>query len=339
MTLPQSETILGGQFIVQPTTVTDLEDVLKLFQTFQLEHLGDSNFSLDNLRSSWATPGLTLENNMRSIFTPARKLVAYVEVWDTSDVPVRPTVWGYVHPDYRGHGIGSYLVQWGEQRARQVITKVPEEARVVMVMSRPSRDVVAKKLFEAHGLFVHRSHLDMVIELEKVPDVPAFPEGITITTLAERPDIKALFEVVYETFQDHRDHVEGTFESKFADFRNEVENDPLHDPTLWFLALDGDTIAATSLCRLESWDRTDEGCVTIFGVRRPYRRKGLGLALLRYSFNQLWQRGQHRVILGVDGSNLSGATRLYERAGMHPHVEFIIYEKELRPGVEISKQS
>jgi hypothetical protein len=43
--------------------------------------------------------------------------------------------------------------------------------------------------------------------------------------------------------------------------------------------------------------------------------------------------------LGVDAENLTGALRLYEKAGMHVHLVFDIFEKELRPGREISVQS
>jgi hypothetical protein len=38
--------------------------------------------------------------------------------------------------------------------------------------------------------------------------------------------------------------------------------------------------------------------------------------------------------LSVDAANLTGATRLYERAGMHVSQEYVSYEKELRSGRE-----
>jgi len=42
--------------------------------------------------------------------------------------------------------------------------------------------------------------------------------------------------------------------------------------------------------------------------------------------------------LGVDAGSLTGATRLYERAGMRPIRQFDTYELELRPGRDISLQ-
>jgi ribosomal protein S18 acetylase RimI-like enzyme len=63
-----------------------------------------------------------------------------------------------------------------------------------------------------------------------------------------------------------------------------------------------------------------------------WRKRGLGYALLEQSFNAFLQRGISTVALGVDASNPTGATRLYERAGMRVASEIIRYEKELRAG-------
>ena len=75
------------------------------------------------------------------------------------------------------------------------------------------------------------------------------------------------------------------------------------------------------------------------GVRRPWRKRGLGLALLRHSFNEFYRRGKRKVGLGVDAQNLTGALRLYENAGMHVDQTSDLYEKEMPPGTEISVQS
>jgi ribosomal protein S18 acetylase RimI-like enzyme len=80
------------------------------------------------------------------------------------------------------------------------------------------------------------------------------------------------------------------------------------------------------------------GWVATLGVRRPWRKRGLGLALLEHSFVELQRRGSRRVGLGVDAQNITGATRLYEKAGMQPDLAWtnLAYEKELRSGVELS---
>jgi mycothiol synthase len=100
------------------------------------------------------------------------------------------------------------------------------------------------------------------------------------------------------------------------------------DPGLWFLAMDGDEIAGGSLCQ----DYPDEGWVEQLGVRRAWRRNGVGLALLRHTFREFYRRDRRRVGLGVDSQSPTGATRLYRRAGMHVARQLDSYQKELRPG-------
>jgi len=38
----------------------------------------------------------------------------------------------------------------------------------------------------------------------------------------------------------------------------------------------------------------------------------------------------------VDAQSLTGATRLYEKAGMHMERQFSFYEKELRAGADLA---
>ena len=81
------------------------------------------------------------------------------------------------------------------------------------------------------------------------------------------------------------------------------------------------------------------GWLSTLAVRRPWRRQGIALALLHHTFREFHRRGRYRVGLGVDSANLTGATRLYEKAGMRISRQWDAYEKELRPGRELSTQT
>jgi ribosomal protein S18 acetylase RimI-like enzyme len=59
------------------------------------------------------------------------------------------------------------------------------------------------------------------------------------------------------------------------------------------------------------------------------------MALLQHSFAEFYQRGWRHAGLDVDASNLTGALKLYERAGMHVARRYDRFEKELRPGREL----
>jgi ribosomal protein S18 acetylase RimI-like enzyme len=101
---------------------------------------------------------------------------------------------------------------------------------------------------------------------------------------------------------------------------------PGFDPGHWFIVRDGDEVVAVLR---EDPGRGDAAWVGALAVRAAWRRRGLGLALLRHAFRDFYRRGHPRVGLGVDAENPTGATRLYERAGMHPTYEAVAFKKEL----------
>ena len=76
-------------------------------------------------------------------------------------------------------------------------------------------------------------------------------------------------------------------------------------------------------------DRNGGGLVGALGVRRAWRGRGLGRALLLHTFGEFHRRGTGRVTLGVDSSNPTGATQLYESVGMHVELENVVWEKIL----------
>jgi ribosomal protein S18 acetylase RimI-like enzyme len=178
----------------------------------------------------------------------------------------------------------------------------------------------------------------MLIEMDAVVPGAEFPQGITVRTYNAQMDAAAAYLAQIDSFRDHFGFVEEPFEAGLKRFRHFWEQDGF-DPTLLFLAVDGDEVAGICLCPPHSIDDAGMGWVGTLGVRRPWRQRGIGLALLRHSFNEYYRRGKRKVGLGVDAQNLTGALRLYENAGMHVHQAFDQYEKELRPGVEISTQT
>ena len=101
----------------------------------------------------------------------------------------------------------------------------------------------------------------------------------------------------------------------------------------------GDDVAGMALCAPTLGDDPDMGFVETLGVRHPWRRRGLALALLHHSFGEFHRRGHKRVSLGVDAGSLTGATRLCEKAGMHTERQIATYEMELRPGKEVGTHS
>jgi len=121
-----------------------------------------------------------------------------------------------------------------------------------------------------------------------------------------------------------RDHW-GSAPLEFPEWRQLRMGNRLFDPTLWLLAWSGDRLVGASL----NMDEDGEAWVQTLGVLREARRKGLGRALLVESFREFHHRGHRQVLLGVDSQNPTGATRLYEGAGMTADRQWDRWKREL----------
>jgi len=220
-------------------------------------------------------------------------------------------------------------VRMTEQRARELIPNAPEHARIVLGNGVLIRDTAANAILEREGYTLTRVFWQMSVTLDAAPAAPEWPEGVTVRAFEPGRDEHATFDAVEEAFSDHWGHVPRTYEQWSERF---TRSD--FDPTLWFLAMDGEEIAGVVLCA----HHPDTGWVNTVGVRRSWRKRGLAMALLLHAFAEMYRRGERKISLGVDAQSLTGATRLYERAGMHPALEAAVYQKELRPGEDLSVQ-
>jgi ribosomal protein S18 acetylase RimI-like enzyme len=324
-------------FTLRPATKEDLPQAVALFNTCSRELFGNDEFGPAEVENEWSSPAMNLETNTRVVQGPDGALVGYVEIWNTAP-HVDSWIWGRVHPEYLGQGIGTALMDWAEARAQAMVDRAPDGARVSMSAGSFSKHQPTIDLLSDRGYHELRRYYTMAIDFDAPPAAPVWPEGITVRTM--RPgEERAVFTASNEAFKDHFGHVEAPFEEHFAEWRHGSLDDPSFDMSLWFLALDGDEIAGVALCWPTRTDYPGMGWVRTLGVRRPWRRRGLAQALLHHAFGELYRRGRRQVGLGVDASSLTGATRLYERAGMRPIRQFITFERELRPGMELGTQA
>lgn len=331
--LPEGFTARGG-------TLDNLEPAIQLFNRWSRTVIGQDEFAdIQSICEEWTAPDVDLAEDVRHIFAPNGELVGHIEVWSKHANPVvHPELWGRLDPDYEDLGIGTWMLRWAEERALYNLPHVPDGLRFAPHVGTYRQSTKAKKLFEDMGYQLIRSTYFMLIEMDGPAPEPVFPDGITLRTYNPGVDAEATYRAEEEAFRDHFGHVQEPFEEGLRSWKRRREQEGF-DPTLYFLAMDGDEVAGFSICRPESYHDPNQGWVRSLGVRRPWRKRGLGGALLRHSFNEFYRRGKRKVGLGVDAQNLTGALRLYEGAGMRVDQAYDHYEKELRAGTEISVQS
>jgi mycothiol synthase len=299
---------LPDGYTTRAATDADAERVTALVRAAEEAVRGRSGVDPDDLRSWWELVELPTDSwivERDGELSAGAMLVAHGEV---------PDFWGVVRPDETGRGLGSGLIAIGEQRARS-------RGAAAMRIGTFAENAAAVELFTSRGYRDVRHYYTMHISLTE-PPVPEWPDGLRVESFRTE-DARAFYDALGDAFSDEWGWVAMDYDEWY---RLRIEGDDA-DPSLWFVVRDGDEIAA--VVRNDP-SRYGGGWVGAIGVRAPWRRRGLGLALLQHTFAAFYERGTKDVRLGVDTQNSSGATRLYERAGMSVELEEVIYERSLQ---------
>ena len=269
----------------------DAAAVLELIVARDVADLGYADYSLEDVKADWATPGID----------PAR------DAWlvEAEDGPVACALLDEsaaamvtVPPASEGRGLGTTLRAAVEARAaargegivRQHVPASNERARA--------------HLLDAGYRLAYR-YVRMGIDLAQAPD----PPGLVVRAFVPDADDAAVHELVEAALGEIEGNVPESLEAWRA--RHVRRND--FDPSLWLLHEDAGGLAAVALCGL----REDGlGFVDYLAVAPRSRGRGLGRALLLHGLAALRARGLTVGELYVQAEN-AAATRLYESTGMH----------------------
>lgn len=315
--MPGVSTLIDAStLIIRPPTSGDAAAIVELINTCWRDAGGADDFTPSMLHSAWDNPHFTLATDAWVIAAPAGQLLAYEEL--TLDPAGQAhELDGCVHPHFTNHGFGTRLLRLAEQRARAASVAGTRLRGTIEAAS-----AAAQQLFAAAGYASVRHFSRMEIDFDAPPPAPIWPAGIAVRAYLSGQDERVAYETYEEAFEDHWGHTRRSFE----DWVRELTGRPDFDPSLWFLAAERDEVVGTVLC----YPRTETmAWVRGLAVRRAWRGRGLGIALLRQAFGVFYARGYRSAGLGVDAQSLTGATRLYERAGMRVTERYIMLEKTL----------
>ena len=330
---------LPASFIGRAGKLSDSLIALDLINAYSRFTNGRDRFNDPELiRLDWLSTGFRPEADLHMVFSPDGNLAGFCETWLIKQPPVHPWTSIFVHPHHLENGIWEYLLAWAENHSRPALARVPADLRVSIMTGTEHNNLAGIRAIQRLGWGYLRSSYHMLATLDSAPEVPSTPAGIQIRRFDPATETEAVYHANVDAFRDHWGFVEQPFELGFEEFKHGLIDAPGYDPNYWFVAMDGKEIAGICLCQPVSYDDNECGWVNELGVLRPWRNRGLGFILLKKAFAAFYARGQKRAGLGVDASSLTGAVRLYERAGMKVDRQFDQFEKELRSGSEIMTQ-
>jgi ribosomal protein S18 acetylase RimI-like enzyme len=242
--------------------------------------------------------------------------VAYADVGMPAQKPDRAWVDLRIPRRHVDDRLLDEIVSWSERVARRGGRSL---VRAYVISGSPLIEHL-----ERHGYRPIRFAFEMRIDLEGAPPEPRWPDGLSVGPLGEGEERRA-YEVSEEAFADHWEFTPSTWEH----WAHHMLGEELFDRDLWLIARDEDELAGVCLCRPQATGRPGVGYVADLAVRRPWRRRGLGRALLVEAFGRFHRRGVKVVTLSVDGENTTGAVRLYESVGMRVEHRADVYERRL----------
>jgi GNAT superfamily N-acetyltransferase len=270
---------------------------------------GATTYSLGDLEAEWET--LDLEHDAL-VLLDGERVIAFGSLHD------RGELWrvdGYVHPEERGRGIGTELVQ-----ALEAIAASRGACRLQNGVIEP--DEAGHHLLADLGYRPVRVFRELRIDLAGPPEPPSWPEQLTPDVFDAERDAVKFHAAQQEAFADHWEF----HPRPYAEWRQFHIDHERFDPSLWRVVRHGDDLAAGAICEA---NRYGGGWVGVLFTRRPWRGQGVGRALLRDAFAKFWDRGETSVGLGVDAESATGAFHLYESSGMRSVLGWVMHEKSL----------
>jgi mycothiol synthase len=305
---------------IRPATRGDAPEVVDLLNACDVAEIGEPDSTLEDLETDWATEGFDLSSDAWVAEGP-HGLVGYAYAGDQFRTgELEADMW--VHPEHHEPELAGRLLGLAERRAAAIaVERGYEDPKLdfyCVAANRAKRD-----LLRNHGYELARTVYRMTVDLGgDLPEAPA-PEGLEIRTFRPETDERTMFATMHDAFADHFRRSDEPFEA----WKARLLGHPNFVPELWWLAWD--EAAGEAAGAVIAYDHGDLGWIQGLGVRRAWRRRGLGAALLAHALAAFAARGQLRVDLGVDAEGATRPLHLYERAGMQATAAYELYAKHL----------
>lgn len=304
----------------------DILEIVALLNDENTRFGASRTFSLDEFRAFIESPAIDSEHDVFVVEDDDGRIVGY---GDLEMAPGSQHVWGGldVAEGVDHAAVALPLLRTIETRALAKAAEALEPHQGIGLHTHAHEtDTLTCDLLLTNGYEHQRTFYEMQIAYDGIITPPPLPDGIELRPFDPEHDGYAVYKAQDESFMDHWGYEPYSWD-EWKHFR--LTGDM--DYTLWMVAWDGAQIAGISLNRLVE-GKVGFGWTMTLGVRRPWRKRGLGLALLQHSFAALQAAGCTASGLGVDASSLTNAVALYERAGMHVHKRTFSYFKTLREG-------
>ena len=234
-----------------------------------------------------------------------------------------------LHPEARQSGLGERMIRNVWQKGVPFVRQLGA-SRAILQARCTEADADFQAIYKNLGLKLVRDNYTMVhANLDSVTPAP-LPSGVELRAYRQGPDDLGWWQAWTDAFEEHWGQIwiereDWAWLTRLASFF----------PELSLVAATGDhldEIVGFCHCRMDGRPGAPtgrkSGMLRWVGVRRAWRRRGLGDALTRAGLIALREAGVEKVYLGVDNGSWTGADRLYQRNGFTIAQRNLFYRRE-----------
>lgn len=243
------------------------------------------------------------------------KPVGYIGYhWDSEqDGKIIYFPFGMLIPSYRGQGIAALMLQYAEDRCREIAAEKHTGLDRRFRIWKKKKAVETVNFLLEKGYEIERYFFGMSRPIDLPLGEHPLPPGIEIRPV-EPSHYRAIWNSSDEAFRDHWGYTEPT-EEMFEAWQKER----MFQPHLWKVAWDGDQVVGIVQNMLDGKEnkinKRKRGYTENISVSRAWRGKGIAGALIAESIRMFRDMGMDHTYLSVDSENYSGALKLYQNLG------------------------
>jgi GNAT superfamily N-acetyltransferase len=296
--LPEGLTARGA-------TPDDVAHVLALVEAAEEHYDGTVEVDASDIEMDFARVGFDLARDCVLVFD-GDEAVAWADVHrERAEADVRPS--------HHGRGIGSALVRWSEERAREL-----GGTKVTQTVTDNNAD--ARALLTGSGYAPSREAWVLEIAFDEPPPSQPMPLRIEIRAYTAG-DAEATYRLIEDAFNEW----EGRTPQTFEEWAVYIPRHQAFSPELSRLAFEGDALVGAALAF--DYANAGEGWIQQVATAATHRGRGIARAVLSATFQAFYERGKARCGLSTDSR--TGALGLYERVGMRVRQSYTTYAKPL----------
>jgi mycothiol synthase len=302
------------QITFQPPRQADAQRVLDLIVASDIADYGEPDTDMADLLFDWGR--MDLQKDALLAIDQDGNIVGYGAVvpWG-KDLRLDFTV----KPGWQSEDLGESILKRCDLRAVEIVRETKSDIAIyaktyVTAVNRRDQNIA-----ERLGFQLVKYQFQMQVEMDARPNLPTWPENISVRNVIPGKDDRSLHQLVQTAF----DKPERT-PQPFEDWKETMMRDDIFDPDLWFLAVTGDEIIGAALC----FTYPELGWVRQLAVADAWHGKGIGTALLKHAFGVFWERGFQKVGLVVASDN-ENAYEFYQHSGMRLVRQYMEFQKRI----------